>query len=313
MIRYTAKRVALSLFTLWGLATLTFFSLRLFVPGDPVLLALGPRASPSGIAQARVELGFDQPLLVQYWHFLSDVVRLDWGRSFTLNADVNAVLGQRVMPSVYLIAYGIFIALLIGIPLAVISAVRRDGASDHGIRLGTTFLFGMPPFWLGLMIALVFGLQLRWFPVSGYESGWSGGFRTLTLPALTLGLSLAVLVTRTLRSNLIATLGSDHIENARARGTSEVRIVGLLTMRNAIMPTLTLLAAIMGSVIGGTVVIESVFQIPGVGTLLVQAIFKRDYQIVTALTILAGATVIFLALLMDLLQAALDPRVRLQR
>lgn len=313
MIRYTAKRVALSLFTLWGLATVTFFSLRVLVPGDPIVLALGPRATPEGVARARAEAGFDQPLLVQYWQFLTDTARLDWGRSFTLNADVSAILDQRVVPSISLIGYGILIAFAIGVPLAVISAVRRDRASDHGIRLGTTFLFGMPPFWLGLMIALVFGLKLRWFPVSGYESGFSGGLRTLTLPALTLGLSLVALVTRTLRSNLIATLGSDYIENARARGTSEVRIVGLLTMRNAIMPTLTLLAAIMGNVIGGTVVIESVFQIPGAGTLLVQSIFKRDYQIVSALTILAGGTVILLALLMDLLQAALDPRIRLER
>jgi peptide/nickel transport system permease protein len=313
VIRYTAKRVALSLFTLWGLATITFFSLRVLVPGDPIVLALGPRATPESVARARAEAGFDEPLFVQYWHFLTDTARLDWGRSFTLNADVGAILDQRVMPSVYLIGYGILIAFALGIPLAVVSAVRRDRASDHGVRLGTTFLFGMPPFWLGLMIALVFGLKLRWFPVSGYETGFGGGFRTLTLPALTLGLSLVALVTRTLRSNLIATLGSDYIENARARGTSETRIVGLLTMRNAIMPTLTLLAAIMGNVIGGTVVIESVFQIPGAGTLLVQSIFKRDYQIVSALTILAGGTVILLALLMDLVQAALDPRVRLER
>ncbi|MEO6653008.1 MAG: ABC transporter permease [Ilumatobacteraceae bacterium] len=311
MIRYTAKRVALSLFTLWGLATITFFALRLLVPGDPIVLALGPRATPEIIAQARASAGFDRPLLVQYWQFLADTVRLDWGRSFSLNADVGSILGQRVIPSIYLIGYGILIAFAVGVPLAVVSAVRQDRASDHGIRLGTTFLFGMPPFWLGLMIALVFGLKLRWFPVSGYEPGLGGILRTLTLPALTLGLSLVVLITRTLRSNLIATLGSDYIENARARGTSEVRIVGLLTMRVAIMPTLTLLAAIMGNVIGGTVVIESVFQVPGAGTLLVQSIFKRDYQLVSALTILAGATVILLSLLMDLVQAALDPRVRL--
>ena len=215
MIRYTAKRVLLSLFTLWGLATVTFFAFRVFVPGDPVVLALGPRASPESIALARHEAGLDKALLVQYWDFLVDTARLDWGRSFTLNADVGTILGQRVMPSVYLIAYGITIAFVIGVPLAIVSAVRKDRLSDHGIRLGTTFLFGMPPFWLGLMIALLFGLKLKWFPVSGYETGIGGLFRTLTLPALTLGLSLVVLVTRTLRSNLIATLSSDYIENAQ--------------------------------------------------------------------------------------------------
>lgn len=311
MIRFTIRRVALSLLTLWGLATATFFTLRVLVPGDPVALALGPRATPETIARVRGEQGLNDPLLIQYWRFLTHIARLDWGRSLTLNAPVGRILDQRVLPSVLLVSYALFIALLIGVPLGVVSAVRRNRTSDHAIRLATTFLFGMPTFWLGLMIALFFGLKLRWFPVSGYKEGIEGSFRTLTLPALTLGLSIVALVTRTLRSNLIAVLGSDYIENARARGTAEWRIVAKLAMRNAVMPTLTLLAAIMGGLIGGTVVIEFVFQIPGAGSLLVQSIFKRDYQMVTALTILAGSTVIIMGLLMDLLQAFLDPRVRL--
>jgi peptide/nickel transport system permease protein len=311
LIRFTIRRVALSLLTLWGLATATFFTLRVLVPGDPVALALGPRATPETIARVRGEQGLNDHLLVQYWRFLTQIARLDWGRSLTLNAPVGRILDQRVLPSVLLVSYALFIALLIGVPLGVVSAVRRNRTSDHAIRLATTFLFGMPTFWLGLMIALFFGLKLRWFPVSGYKEGIEGSFRTLTLPALTLGLSIVALVTRTLRSNLIAVLGSDYIENARARGTAEWRIVAKLAMRNAVMPTLTLLAAIMGGLIGGTVVLEFVFQIPGAGSLLVQSIFKRDYQMVTALTILAGSTVIIMGLLMDLLQAFLDPRVRL--
>lgn len=313
MIRFTIRRVALSILTLWGLASATFFMLRVLVPGDPVSLALGARATPEAIARARGELGLDDPLLVQYGRFLRELASLDWGRSFVLNAPVSRVLGQRVMPSVLLIGYALLIALAIGVPLAVVSAVRQNRTSDHVIRFITTFFFGMPSFWLGLMIALLFGLKLGWFPVSGYDEGVAGVFRTLTLPALTLGLSIVVLVTRTLRSNLIAVLSTDYIENARSRGTAERRVVGKLAMRNAIMPTLTLLAAIMGSLIGGTVVVEFVFQIPGAGSLLVQSIFHRDYQMVTALTILAGSTVIVMGLLMDLLQAALDPRVRVAK
>jgi peptide/nickel transport system permease protein len=147
LIRFTIRRVALSLLTLWGLATATFFTLRVLVPGDPVALALGPRATPETIARVRGEQGLNDPLLVQYWRFLTQIARLDWGRSLTLNAPVGRILDQRVLPSVLLVSYALFIALLIGVPLGVVSAVRRNRTSDHAIRLATTFLFGMPTFW----------------------------------------------------------------------------------------------------------------------------------------------------------------------
>jgi peptide/nickel transport system permease protein len=258
-------------------------------------------------------LGLDNPLLTQYVSYLNMLLHGNLGTSLALGASVTYILGQRVMPSLLLISYGLLIAVLIGVPLAIVSAVRPNRGADHGIRLFTTFVFGMPTFWLGLMIALLFGLKLNWFPVSGYVSGVTGLFWTLTLPALTLGLSLVVLVTRSLRFNLIQVLNSEYIEAARSRGIAEWRIVFIHAMRNAVMPTFTILSAVIGFLIGGTVILEQVFQIPGVGSLLVQAVLGRDYSLVEAIALIAGTLVVAASLLTDILQAALDPRVRLSR
>jgi peptide/nickel transport system permease protein len=171
----------------------------------------------------------------------------------------------------------------------------------------------MPAFWLGLMLALIFGLDLGWFPVSGYSGGIGGLLRTLTLPALALGLALAAVVVRTLRSSLLEVLQTEYIEAARSRGLRELRVVGKHALRNSVMNTLTILTVNVGFLIGGTVVIEAVFQIPGLGSLLVEAVEKRDYQLVQALVLLAGAAVVLASLAADLVQAFLDPRVRLAR
>jgi peptide/nickel transport system permease protein len=234
-----------------------------------------------------------------------------FGESFTLDSPVSEIIGQRIGPSIALIGYGMLISVVIGVPLAIIAALRPNGVSDNSIRLGTTLTFAMPSFWLGLMLALIFGLKLGWFPVSGYESGFVGILRTVTLPALALGLALSAVVMRTLRSSLLEVLQSEYIEAARARGLGEVRVVGRHALRNSVMNTLTILAINIGFLIGGTVVLEQVFQIPGLGSLLVEAVEKRDYQLVQALALLAGTAVVIASLTADVVQAFLDPRVRL--
>jgi peptide/nickel transport system permease protein len=214
-------------------------------------------------------------------------------------------------PTALLIGYGFAIAFVIGVPMAIISALRPNGVIDQGVRLLTTFSFAMPSFWLGLMLALLFGLVLKWFPVSGYSGGVSGFFRTLTLPALTLGLALLVFIVRTLRSSLVVVLASDYIEAARARGFSERRIVWKHALRNSVIGTITILGSLFGYVIGVLVLVEAVFAIPGIGSLIVQAVEKRDYPLVQTLALLTGAAVVVMSFLTDLLHAALDPRVRL--
>lgn len=312
MVSYLARRVALSLVVLCGLLVATFVIVHL-VPGDPVAQVLGSRATPEAIAAARHQVGLDQPLLQQFFSFAGGVLHGDFGHSIPLDAPVSQVIGPRLLPSALLITYGLALALLIGVPLAVFAAVRPNRGADNAIRFATTFAFAMPAFWLGLMLALLLGLELGWFPVSGYERSVSGFFRTLTLPALTIGLSLAVVVVRTLRSSLLEVLRSEYVEAARSRGLSEVRVVGKHAMRNAVTATITILSVNVGFLIGGTVVIEAVFQIPGAGSLLVQAVQRRDYELIQVLALLAGAAVVLVGLFADLLQAVLDPRVRLSQ
>jgi peptide/nickel transport system permease protein len=309
---YFLRRLALAAVVLLGLASATFLIIHL-VPGDPVQLTLGNRATPQSIAVARQQLGLDRSLPVQFWTFLSNMVTGNLGYSLTQNAPVGEIVGQRIAPSALLIGYGLVVSLVIGVPLAIIAALRPNGVVDNGIRLVTTFAFAMPPFWLGLMLALIFGLWLKWFPVVGYSGGIGGVLRTLTLPALTLGLSLATIVVRTLRSSLLEVLQTEYIEAARSRGLSERRVIVRHALRNAVMATIAVMSVNIGFLIGGTVVIEAVFQIPGVGSLLLQSVQRRDYELVQALALLAGTAVVVISLATDLLQAAVDPRVRLAR
>lgn len=310
MAVYLVKRLAISVVVLFCLASATFLVIHL-VPGDPVRQMLGGHATPEAVRETRDELGLDQPLLHQFGAFLGDSATGRFGDSITMGAPVGSLIGERFGPSALLIAYGVVVALLIGIPLAVVAALRPGGVVDNAIRVATTFAFAMPVFWLGLILALVFGLELHVFPVSGYEGGVGGALRTLTLPAVTLGLSLTAMVVRTLRTRLIEVLGTEYIEAARARGLSEARVVGKHAMRNAIMATVTVLSVQVGFLIGGTVVLEYVFQIPGIGSLLVEAATRRDYPLVQTIALLAGATVVLVNLAADLLQVSLDPRVRL--
>jgi ABC-type dipeptide/oligopeptide/nickel transport system permease component len=310
MASYLIRRVGMALVVLFGLLVATFFIIHL-VPGDPVRIVLGLHATPAAIDTARHQLDLDRPLLTQFWLYVSHSVQGQFGEAYTLNSPVGQIIGQRIGPSAALILYAMFLALLIGIPLAIVAALRPNSILDNILRLGTTFTFAMPAFWLGLMLALIFGLELGWFPVSGYQGGIGGILRTLTLPALTLGLALSTVVMRTLRSSLLEVLQTDYIDAARSRGLRELRVVGRHALRNALMNTLTILSVNVGFLIGGTLILEQVFQIPGVGSLLFDAVEKRDYQLVQTLSLLAGAAVVFASLLADVVQAFLDPRVRL--
>jgi ABC-type dipeptide/oligopeptide/nickel transport system permease component len=312
MLTYILHRVGLSIMVLFGLLVATFFIIHL-VPGDPVMIVLGGHATPQAIVETRHKLGLDQSLLHQFWTYLTNMVQGRLGTALTINAPIGELIGQRVAPSVIMIGYGMLIALVIGVPLAIVSALRPNGLLDNAIRLMTTFAFAMASFWLGLMLSLLLGLELKLFPVSGYESGFGGAIRTLTLPALTLGLGLAAVVVRTLRSSLLEVLQSEYIDAARSRGLSEIRVIGKHALRNSIMNTITILSVNVGFLIGGTLVLEQVFQIPGLGSLLLDAVQKRDYQLVQAIALLAGAAVVLAGLAADLIQAAIDPRVRLAR
>jgi ABC-type dipeptide/oligopeptide/nickel transport system permease component len=310
VVSYLMRRLALAVVVLIGLMIATFFIIHL-VPGDPALLVLGSHASPQAIARVHRQLGLDKPALEQFWLYFVHTIEGHFGQSFSIGLPVATLIGQRIGPSAALIAYALAVALVIGVPLAITAALRPNSWLDNVLRAGTTFAFAMPAFWLGLMLALLFGLELKWLPVSGYDGGLGGILRTLLLPALTLGLPLATVVVRTLRSALLEVLGSDYVDAARSRGFSETRIITRHALRNAVMNTLTVLAVNIGFLIGGTLVVEQVFQIPGLGSLLFSAVEKRDYQLVQAIALMAGAAVVLASLAADLIQVTLDPRVRL--
>jgi peptide/nickel transport system permease protein len=293
-----------------GLSIAAFLIIHL-VPGDPVQQMLGARATPATVAQVRLQLGLDRSLPEQYLKFISGAVVGNFGESITLNQPVSTLIGQRVVATFWLLAYGVFLAVLVGMPLAVWSAVRRDRWADQAIRLFSTTAFGMPTFWLGLVLALIFGLKFGWLPVGGYTNSFPGMFRSLTLPAITLAATLIAVVIRTLRSSMIEVLSSEYIEAARARGLTERRVVIRYGLRNSLGAMITVIAVNIGYLIGGTVVIETVFQIPGLGSLLVQSALQRDYTLVTALTLIAGVAVVAISLLTDFIYALLDPRIRL--
>jgi ABC-type dipeptide/oligopeptide/nickel transport system permease component len=310
MLVYLIKRLMVSIVVLIGIALLSFLIIHL-VPGDPAKIQLGVHATPAAVEKLHHEWGLDRSWPEQFWLYLGNIVTFNFGTSTAFSSGVTELIGDRIGPTAILIVYGLLIALVIGVPLAIVAAVRQNGVVDNAIRVFTTFTFAMPPFWLGLMLALLLGFELKWFPVSGYESGISGILRTCTVPALTIGLGLLVIIVRNLRANLVTALHSEYVESARARGYSETRVVFKHAMRNSVIGVITILASIFGFMIGILVLIENVFQIPGAGTLLVQAVSKRDYQLVQTLVFLSGAVVVVVGFLTDIAYAWLDPRIRL--
>ena len=310
MLTYLVKRLAVSIVVLLGIALGTFLIIHL-VPGDPAKIQLGVHATPEAVAQLHKKWGLDKSWPQQFWIYLGNLVTLNFGQSTAFSSGIGELIAGRIGPTALLLGYGIVISLVIGVPLAVFAALRQGGWIDNAIRLFTTFTFAMPPFWLGLMLALLLGFELKWFPVSEYESGVGGFFTYLTLPALTIGLGLLVVIVRNLRANLVTVLHSEYIEAARARGYSELRVVGKHAMRNSIIGVITILGSIFGFLISLLVLVESVFQIPGAATLLVQAVAKRDYELVQTLVFLSGAVVVVVGLLTDVAYAWLDPRIRI--
>ena len=309
MLLYLLRRLLLSLAQLVGLAIVVFLILQA-VPGDPVRIMLGERATPQYVEMVREQMGLNEPVLTQLWMYLGRILSGNLGDSVTFGQSIGSLVASRIEPSAYLISYGLMLAVVFGSVLGIFAAIRSGSIGDFSIRILATAILAMPGFWVGLVLALVLGIQLGWFPVSGYERGFVGALRTLTLPAIAIALSLIAVVLRTLRSSMKRVLSTEYVEAARARGYSESRVIGKHALRNAVTPTISVLAVVLGFLIGGTAVIEQVFSIPGLGSLLVQAVERRDYPVVQVIALLAGTVVIVAGLVADLLQAALDPRVR---
>jgi len=310
MLGYLGKRLLYSIPTLIVVLVVSFLIIRL-IPGNPVRLMLGINATPENVARVEDDLGLDRPIPTQLANFFADAFTLDFGDSIVKQTSVRAVIGDRIMPTVYLILTSVVVALALAVPLGLLSAAKQNRTADHVIRLLTMVTFAMPSFWLGLMLVLLISLKLGLLPVSGYGSGFDGVLRSLVLPSITLGLYLATMLIRTLRASLIEALQTEYVEAARARGFSGTRVVGKHALRNSLIPLITVLSINVGFLISGTVVVENVFQIPGLGSLLVQSVLTRDYPVIQALVLVFGVMVIAINLLADLAYSLIDPRIRM--
>ena len=295
------------------LVTAGVFSLLHLTPGDPIDAMMAESQDATAKAALRAELGLDRPIAVQYAAWMGRVLRGDLGRSIRNGEPVLENVGRRLRPSLELALLAMAISLLVAFPLGLLSAYRRRTAVD---RAGTTFaLFGicMPNFLLALLLIFLFGVTLRWLPISGYvdplEEPWDG-MRSLILPAVTLGLALGAVVTRTLRSSLLEALGDDYVRTARAKGLAEWKILRRHVLKNALLPVVTVLGLQLGTLIGGAVITEYVFALPGVGRLVVDAVFARDYPLVQGVVLLIALGFIACNLLVDLLYGWIDPRIR---
>jgi peptide/nickel transport system permease protein len=261
----------------------------------------------------RQELGLDQPIYIQYANWLGHALHGDLGRSVRTHQSVVQDVGQRIRPSLELAVYAMFIAAIVSIPLGTIAATHRNQAIDS---FGTAFaLFGicMPNFVLALLLIFVFGVTLHWLPIASYTDPFDNpvnGIKSLTLPAITLGLALAAVIARTLRSSLIESLGEEYIKTARAKGLSGAGVVSRHAMKNAMIPVVTVLGLQFGTLIGGAVITEYVFALPGVGRLVVDAVFARDYPLVQGVVLLICVGFIVSNLAVDILYGWLDPRIR---
>ena len=305
---YIIRRLLEMIPVLVGITLLAFLFIKL-LPGDPILILTGGKASPETVSALREKFGLDKPLYIQYLLFLVNAARGDLGTSILQRDPVAEIIVERIAPSVFLLVYGTAIALVLTIPLAILSAMRADQPIDHSIRIGGMVTFAMPSFWLGLLLILFFGLKLKWFPISGWGEGLVGHLRHLFMPALAIGVYLAPMLIQSLRNSLLEIMQAEYIEAARAKGLSPLRVMLKHVLRNSLIPTVTILAVNIGWLIGGTVIIEAVFSIPGLGLLLVRSVNYRDYPTIQGLTLVFGVLVMLVNLLADLSYAIIDPRV----
>jgi peptide/nickel transport system permease protein len=274
-----------------------------------VRIMLHGRATEDVIAAAHARLGLDQPVPVQFGRFVWNALHGVLGTSIIQQAPVTAIIFERLGASLFLLTYSALIAVLLAVPLAIVSAARHGRPIDHAIRIGGMIGFAMPPFWMGLLLMLLFGLTLGLFPISGYGRGFLGHVVHLTLPSLTIALFLAPILIQSLRGSMLEVMTADYIEVARAKGLSERRILIKHVLRNALIPTITVLAVNIGWLLSGAVIVEYVFSIPGLGSLLVRAVGFRDYPVIQGLALVFAMLVVIVNLLADLAYMLVDRRV----
>lgn len=306
MTSYLLRRLGFTVFVVWGALSLIFVILRL-VPGDPAVVYVGPTATAEQLAAARERFGLDEPVPLQYLRFLGSAARLDFGTSYRLGRSASGLVMERLPASIELALASTVLAVVLGLPLGVMAAVRRGTAVDRVITRASLVGQSLPQFWVGLMLILVFARWLQWLPSAGV-----GSWQHLLLPTVSLALPFLSMVVRLSRSGLLDVLSQEYVRVARSKGLSERVVLYKHAVRNMLLPLVTVVGLQVATLIGGAVIVETVFAWPGVGRLLIDAVRNRDYPVIQAATAVIALVFVLLNMFVDVLYSLLDPRVRLE-
>lgn len=312
MLGFLIRRILSIIPVMLLVATVVFLLLKL-TPGDPVGVILGPDADEERRSALRDDLGLNDPLYEQYFRWLGDAVQGDLGTSLFLNEPVLTALADRAQPTLLLTILATLVALAVGLPSGIIAAQNRGNWLDVGTMMIAILGISMPTFWLGLNLILIFSVKLRWLPVAGYAPLTDGvweSMKYMIMPAITLGVAQAALLARMTRSMMLEVLGTEYVRVARAKGLTEKRVVYLHALKNAMVPLVNVAGLIFAALLGGAVVTEQIFNIPGVGRLLIQAVGRRDVPLVQGTVLVIAAIYVLVNLAVDIISAMLDPRLR---
>ena len=314
MIKYIGKRL-LALIPVLLVVSVVIFLLIHLVPGDPAAAILGEQATPEQIEALRETLGLNQPLTTQYFRWLTGLFRGDWGRSLFMQGTMLEILSDHMVPTLQQTAVAVAFAALVGVPLGMLAAIRRGRLADRVVSSFATVGVSMPSFLMGLGLVLLFSVNLRWLPSSGYKSvadaGWAVHMRYMLLPGIALGFIEMGLIIRMTRSSMLEILGADYMRMARAKGVSRARLFMKHAFKNTLIGILTVVGLSFISCLGGAAVTETIFNIPGIGKLTLNAVMRRDYEVVQAVVLLVSLLNVVFTLVLDLLYGLIDPRVRL--
>ena len=310
-MRYFVARVIQALIVVWAVGTLVFFMLRA-VPGDPIAALLAD-VDPTAADAIRAKLGLDQPVLVQYLFWLRNTLAGDLGQSLYGSHQAVAVqIAEAVPRTVSLAMVAFLVSFTLGLSAGVISAVKKDSPLDYGFNLAAFLGISMPSFWIGIVLIIVFAVNLRWFPAIGYRpmsAGLDQWLRYLILPGLAVGLPFSASIARLTRSAMLEVLGQDYITLARSKGLNERRVIFRHALRNALIPVVTVMGISLALLFSGSVVVENVFAIKGLGRVLIQSILNRDYPVVQGSILLVAVLLVFMNLAVDMLYRVIDPRI----
>lgn len=306
MTAFILRRLAYSVLVLWGVSVIAFALIHL-IPGDPARLILGMHATPQALTLLRHTLGLDKPLLVQYWTFISNAVHGNLGVSLASNQPVAKLIAQRFPATAELAFSGMLLGILFGIVGGVLAARFKGTWMDSGVTTVSVLGMSVPTFWVGMLLIMVFSVHLAWLPVAG-----GIGIPSLVMPAVTLGLVTSSVTSRLARSGMVEALSAEYVRTARAKGIKEWRILFKHALRNSLIPLVTVFGLQLASLLGGTVIIESVFDWPGMGLLAIQSIEARDYPTVQGVILVLGVFYVVINLLVDVLYGVIDPRIDLK-